>query len=256
MTSDNKSRYILYILVAIGLAAVVHYFSPVQQSANSGYKIVKIVASSAYHDPTTVTLRVPEGIRYGSAVGTNTSDYFNIITTYRSLAKQLSSKQTLSGLNCSEYCDDKLMVSLSIIPESWVRTRAEIYYDEGAGAGLVAHKPIWSQTSVVDRDPAFGFNKIFDVIKPMRPQANITRYFINDANDGKTTDVVVGYCWLSTLFHSCKFSFVLACEPGLNIDITGWPYEHLDKFDDVKRNVSSFIKSMIVAGQCAEGAKR
>lgn len=256
MTSDNKSRYILYILAAIGLAAVVYYSSPVQLPANSGDNIVKIVASFPDHDPTTVTLRVPEGIRYGSAIGTNTSDYFNIITTYRAIAKQLISKQTFSGSNCSDYCDDKLMVSLSIIPESWVRTRAEIYYGEGAGAGLVAHKPIWSQTSVVDHDPTFGFNKIFDVIKPMRPQANITRYFINDANDGKTSDIVVGYCWLSTVFHSCKFSFVLACEPRLNIDITGWPYEQIDKFGDVKSNVSSFIKSMIVAGQCDEGAKK
>lgn len=252
MTGSTKSRF----LIAVFAALLCAYFYFYQRSYHKNFDLVKIVAGPSYNDPTTVTLRVPNEIRYGSAVGAASSNYFNIIANGALFDKETDSKQVLPNLDCNGYCDKKVLISLSIIPESWVGVRAQRYYDDGAGAGLIEHKPIWAQTSVVDRTPEFGFNKVFDVIKPASPQGDITRFFVRNDRDYKPSDVVVGYCYLSTPFHNCMFSYVLSCEPRLNIDITGWPYERLENFAALKRKVDLFIESMIVAGQCDNGRYR
>lgn len=253
MNRPKKSLFIVAVAAVLICAIILYYYSPLSQFNKGDYTdsdLVRIIAGPSYNDPTTVTLRVPNGIRYGSAIGAASSDYFNIITHYPAFDTRLTSDQTLSSLNCNGYCDGRITVSLSIIPSSWVRTRARIYYDEGAGAGLKEHKPIWSQTSVVDRASMFGFNTVFDIIKPRRPQDDITRYFVNDVQGSKISDIVVGYCSLSTPFHGCRFSFVLDCYPELNIDIGLWPYEHLSQFIDLKEKVSSFVELMIVEQKC------
>lgn len=216
--------------------------------------IVEIYEHGGDQSPIPITLQIPEDFRYGSSVGQQKSWGINILTFYPSLTSPKDPANAPYGLQCVGFCNGRILISIEYRPSILSRRTAQSTADAGAlGVLRFNHQPGPWNVHVVDLEPQFGFDEVFDHTIEALPGAKtsvsqnkprVDRYLLRHSSD-KTHYDSYAHCSMSTTVQGCEINFSLNCNPAISVAVGGWPFQRMDEASEIQRRVGRFVAAMV-----------
>jgi len=246
---------IVFGMAASGLGLVTKAYAV--GSEQSG--VVELYEYGGDHSPTPLVLQIPKEFRYGSSVGQQKSWGTNILTFYPSLTSPKDPANAPYGLQCVGFCNGRILISIEYRPSILTRRTAQTAADAGAlGVLRFNHQTGPPNVHVVDLEPQFGFDEVFDRTIEAPPGANasgsqnklrVDRYLLRRSPD-KTHYDSYAHCSMSTTVQGCEINFSLSCNPAIRVTVGGWPFQRMDQASEIQRRVEHFIAAMVKEPKC------
>ncbi len=212
---------------------------------------VELTEMADWPQPKSIFLRIPREYmsRFDPAVGK--AKGLNLFAYYPDFSSASNPKNADYRAKCIGYCNGRLLISFEN------RGLHEGYHDavSAMAAIFLRPPPVYEAiknrpapvTDVVDHEPQFGFDKVFD--HAHHPSGSVDRFFLKSSGEGRNYDVVAE-CDLTRQVPQCILHFTPKCEPALDVQLHVWQYSRMTDALDVAQRAETFVSSLLQNEKC------
>jgi hypothetical protein len=211
---------------------------------------------ASWPDAKEITIRVPRKFFIPGVPNSGIGKGINLITFYPTFISTREARKLGYQSDCVGYCNGRVMISFE---NRGLRGGAANATDNWAAlymkAPTIYRSPYGHEFPAfvaVDREPQFGFDRVFDHETHPGGGPDITsvdRYLFK-YNETRTGFDLVAKCHMQVPVPACALYFSPRCEPALSIEVIGWQYERMAEAMNLWKSAKAFVFPMLTSPAC------